>query len=84
MAKYEEHKFYCLLCGKAGIPLRRNVGFKHGALHRKKLYCPYCKTEVNHIEIQNLEEEIRFKEDFAKGVYKNEAEESCNFLRNSG
>ena len=50
MVKYEEHQFYCLLCGRPGIPLRRKTGFKHEAFHRKKLYCPFCKKEVNHID----------------------------------
>lgn len=72
----EEHKFFCLLCGREGIPLLRKTGFQHGALHRKKLYCPYCKVEVNHIEIKNRDEEEQFKEDFQNGVYKDEAEES--------
>lgn len=76
MAKYEEHKFFCLLCGREGIPLRRKAGFQHGSMHRKKLYCPYCKVEVNHIEVKTLDEEEQFKENFKNGVYKDEAEES--------
>ena len=76
MAKYEEHTFYCLLCGRPGIPLRRKKGFQHGAYHRKKLYCPYCKVEVNHMEIRNFMEKEKFLEDFKNGVYKDEAEES--------
>lgn len=81
MAKYEEHQFYCLLCGKPGIPLRRKAGFQHGAFHRKKLYCPYCKVEVNHIEIRNLTEKEEFLENFENGVYKDEAQESVDSLR---
>ena len=76
MAKHEEHKFYCLLCGRQGIPIRRPTGFQREPMHRKKLYCPWCKTEVNHIEVRNLEEERKFLEDFKNGVYKDEAEES--------
>lgn len=83
MAKYEEHQFYCLLCGRPGIPLRRKAGFQHSAMHRKKLYCPYCKTEVNHVEIRNILEKEKFLEDFENGVYKDEAEESRNTCRNS-
>ena len=83
MAKYEEHKFYCLSCGKAGIPLRRKVGFQHGAMHRKKLYCPNCRCEVNHIEIKTLEQEEKFQKEFQRGAYKDEAEKSRNFIRNS-
>lgn len=76
MAKYEEHQFYCLLCGKPGIPLRRKAGFQHESMHRKKLYCPYCKTEVNHVEIRNLDEKEKFLKNFNSGVYQNEAEKS--------
>lgn len=84
MAKYEEHAFYCLACGKSGIPLRRKVGFQHGALHRKKLYCPWCKTEVNCIEIRNSFEKEKFLEDFKNGVYKDEAENSLSYVRSAG
>ena len=83
MAKYEEHQFYCLLCGRPGIPLRRKSGFLHGAMHRKKLYCPYCKVEVNHVEIRNIDEKEKFLKDFANGVYKDEAEESRAACGNS-
>lgn len=84
MAKYEEHTFYCLLCGQPGIPLRRKKGFQHGAYHRKKLYCPYCKVEVNHMEIRNFMEKEKFLEDFKNGVYKDEAEESLAACGGSG
>lgn len=83
MAKYEEHQFYCLLCGRPGIPLRRKSGFQHGAMHRKKLYCPYCKVEVNHVEIRNIDEKEKFLEDFVNGVYKDEAEESRDACRDT-
>ena len=56
----EEHKFYCLLCGREGIPLLRKTGFQRGSLHRKKLYCPYCKVEVNHIEIKTTSDGGRY------------------------
>lgn len=84
MAKYEEHQFYCLLCGRPGIPLRRKIGFQHGSMHRKKLYCPYCRVEVNHIEIKTLDEKIKFEENFKNGVYKDEAETSLAACRASG
>lgn len=80
MAKYEEHQFYCLLCGKPGIPLRRNVGWQHGSMHRKKLYCPWCAKEVNCIETRNLEEKELFLAKFNAGEYEKEAKESLDFL----
>ena len=83
MAKYEEHQLYCLACGRAGIPLSRKKGFQHEALHRKKLYCPWCKTTVNCVEIRNLYEKEKFIEDFNNGVYKDEAENSLSYVRNS-
>ena len=76
MAKYEEHQFYCLLCGRAGIPIRRKVGHQHSALHRKRLYCPFCKIEVNHMEVRNQVEKAIFIENFKNGVYHDEAETS--------
>lgn len=83
MAKYEEHEFYCMLCGKPGIPIRRKSGHLHGAFHKKKLYCPYCKTEVNHIEVRNYEEKQKFLTNFENGVYQDEAKASCDFVRSS-
>lgn len=81
MAAYEEHSFFCINCGKKGIPLRRKVGFQHGRFHRKKLYCPYCKMEINHIECKNMEDVEQFLEDFKNGVYIDEAEESISYVR---
>ena len=62
------------------ITKRRHL---HEKNHRKALYCPYCKTTVNHIEITNLEEVDLFKENFQKGLYKEEAKESICYLKNS-
>lgn len=83
MAKYEEHSFYCINCGRKGIPILRNRSKLHTKNHRKKLYCPFCKAEVNHIEVRTSEEEEQFKEDFKKGVFKNEAETSLSYVRGS-
>ena len=82
-AAFEEHKFFCLICGRPGISLPRKKGHRHAAMHRKKLYCPWCKKDVNHIEITTPEEEKQFKEDFLNGVYENEAEESLDFVRSA-
>lgn len=83
MAAYKEHNFYCINCGNKGIPLRRKVGFQHGKFHRKKLYCPYCKMEINHVECKTQEDVENFLEDFKNGVYKDEAEESILACRSS-
>ena len=85
MAKnsYAEHSFYCINCGNKGIPLMRRQGFKHGKMHRKKLYCPFCKNEVNHVECKTFEEVEEFKINFANGVYKDEAKESLSHVGTS-
>lgn len=44
--------FYCTRCGKKGIPIARRIGKQREAGHLKKLYCMYCKEEVNHAEIR--------------------------------
>jgi uncharacterized Zn finger protein (UPF0148 family) len=79
--KYEEHVFYCMNCGRKGIPLMRKSGFQHERFHRKKLYCPFCKMEVNHVECKTYADVEEFKENFEKGVYRDEAEESISYVR---
>ena len=79
MAKNESHQFYCLLCGKPGIPLQRRVGFQHGAFHRKKMWCPYCRVSCNAIEIRNQEEKEKFLIDFDNGVFQEEALQSVQY-----
>lgn len=78
---YSEHSFYCLNCGNKGIPLLRPQGFKREEFHRKKLYCPTCKFEVNHIECKTYDEVLTFKENFERGAYKDEAEASVCYVR---
>ena len=69
----ESHDFYCLLCGNKGIPIARKRSNLKESLHRKKLYCLTCKTEVNHIECRTDREVKEFKENFSQGVYREEA-----------
>ena len=84
MASTTEHQFYCIKCGKRGIPLARKCGAQREKYHRKKLFCLTCQQEVNHIECKNLEDVEKFKEDFKNGVYKDEAEESISYVRDAG
>lgn len=77
---YAEHSFYCINCGNKGIPLMRKQGFKHESMHRKKLYCPFCKGEVNHVECKTFDEVEEFRINFENGVYKNEAEASLRHV----
>ena len=77
MAKnYQTHRFFCIKCGKEGIPLARKQGHKHERFHRKKLYCPYCKMEINHVECQTDDDVYNFRADFEEGVFIDEIEES--------
>ena len=43
--------------------------------------CIFCGEEVNHIECKSAEDVEIFKENFEKGVYQDEAEESISYLR---
>lgn len=81
MASFEEHQFYCINCGKRGIPLARTRAKSREKFHRKKLYCLNCGTEVNHVECRNKEEVDQFLEWFDEGVFKEEAEESLRCLQ---
>lgn len=81
--KTNEHKFWCINCGKAGIPIQRKVGHQHGKNHRKKLWCPWCLATINMVETRNTEEEAEFLENFKNGVYKDEVADSLAMCGNS-
>lgn len=78
----ETHDFYCLNCGKS-IPLPRKQGFQPARFHRKKLYCPYCQVVINMVECKTYTDIVEFKENFANGLYKEEAAESLSFVEGS-
>ena len=63
------HRFFCTKCGKEGIMLPRKRGHERERMHKKKLYCIFCKDEINHIECKNSVEVLEFKENFKEGVY---------------
>ena len=77
------HDFYCINCGKKGIPLARKRGHQHSSFHRKKLYCIYCQKEVKMVECKNEFEVQEFLENYANGVYEDEAKESLSYCGNS-
>ena len=47
----EKSKFFCTQCGNEGIPIIRKKSHLRKKGHLKKLYCIYCKKEINHIEV---------------------------------
>ena len=44
--------FYCTECGNKGIPIFRRANQKKEPGHLKKLYCPICKKDTNHVEVK--------------------------------
>lgn len=78
------HDFYCMNCGKKAIPLARAASMRHSKHHRKQMYCIWCKETVNMIECRNDEEVFEFKENFEKGLYKDEAKDSIDYCRGAG
>ena len=80
MAKFTEHSFYCMRCGKKGIGLPRKDSHNYRKHHRKKLWCPWCAMEVNHIECRNDSEVYEFREAFEAGEYQEELEASLRVI----
>ena len=66
--------FYCVRCGRKGIPIARKVNKQREAEHLKKLYCIHCKEEVNHAEIRPFGDYTYedFLEEFSLGRFVNE------------
>lgn len=81
MSKYEIHDFYCMKCGNK-IPLPRKLNKLKESMHRKKLYCPFCATIANMVEVKTYEDKIRFREMFENGEFKKELEDSIDFVNN--
>ena len=83
MAKYVTNDFYCIKCGERGLPVQRKVGKERSVFHRKKLWCCKCKVEINHVEVRNDYERDCFKEMYANGDFRQEAEDSLRACGNS-
>jgi hypothetical protein len=75
------HDFYCMNCGQRTWTLPRKTSKLHGEFHRKKLYCRFCQTEVNHIEIRNDAEAYEFKELWLEGYFTQETAESIRVCK---
>lgn len=70
MHAFVSHDFYCIKCGKKGLPCYRKKSHQHSKGHLKKLYCIYCNEEVNHYECYSLDDVEKFQKKFKKGVFK--------------
>ena len=50
----EVHSMYCTKCGNKGLSVCRTGQSKQKDIgHLKKMWCTYCKEQVNHAEISN-------------------------------
>lgn len=74
------HRFFCINCGKEGIPLARQTSLKKEKFHRKKLYCATCNKVLNHIECRSDIEVYEFKEQYQEGLFQQEAIESLFYM----
>lgn len=82
--RLEMHTFYCINCGKPGIPIWRKIGHMREKNHRKRLYCTNCRQTLNHIEIKTPEEAEQFRRDFENGNYKDEAAAAIAYEKEHG
>jgi hypothetical protein len=78
----EGHDFYCIQCGRKGIPIFRKAGSERGRFHRKKMCCTQCRVDINHIEIRNDQEKEIFIAAFFNGDFAQEAIESKTYVQN--
>lgn len=78
--QYETHDFFCLNCGNK-ISLMRKSSKRKEKFHRKLIYCPCCKTKVNHIECYSVQDNEQFLKQFKNGNFKEEAAESISFAK---
>lgn len=70
--KSTQSRFFCVQCGHEGIPIVRKQNAQREPGHLKKLFCLYCKQEVNHAEIREIGgyTEEDFKTEFELGRFK--------------
>lgn len=61
--KMTMHDFYCTKCGNKGLNIMRKDGQLREPGHLKKLYCLFCKEEVNHAEVRDIGQKYSY-EDF--------------------
>lgn len=70
---YYVSDFYCTECGNKGIPLARTLWQQREAGHLKILYCPYCRKDVNFVEVRPMSPYTfeDFKIEFIEGNFEN-------------
>jgi hypothetical protein len=54
---------YCTRCGNRGIDIPRRASQSREPGHLKHIYCPYCREDVNCVEIRPYGEKYKY-EDF--------------------
>lgn len=71
--KMTPSRFFCTKCGRESFPIMRKKGNQREAGHLKKLYCIYCKEEVNHAEIREVGgyDVEDFKQEYTLGRFVN-------------
>lgn len=72
---YIQADFYCVKCGQKGIGLMRKNSKQRESGHHKKLYCPWCQKDYNHVEIKTPMDLEKFQEDFKNGAFEKEISE---------
>lgn len=69
--KFMISDFYCTKCGRKGINIPRKVGKYREAGHLKRLYCIYCKSEQNHVEIRPFHSDYNYEDFLLEMQYHN-------------
>lgn len=81
MSTVDYHSFMCIKCGKMVYSLPRKLSRQYKRGHMKKLYCPYCKLEINCVECFDDNDIVNFKIKFNNGEYEEEKNKSLDFLK---
>lgn len=81
---FDIHSFWCMRCGRRGIPLPRPLSRTKERFHRKKMYCIFCGLTINHVECKNDIDIAEFKELFNSGYFQEEAEISLKECAENG
>jgi hypothetical protein len=66
---YVSSTFFCTQCGRKGIPIPRSKNHMRETGHLKRLYCPYCRRVVNHVELSVKYTEEDFRKEFEAGSF---------------